>query len=81
MLLRLLLKVVDGDRGELHVGGAFTSGIAGLAGLTGVCEVELLVGMEDRLLVRWYTELGKRLLLGSVAYETRMRLELVTAVG
>lgn len=57
LLLRLLLEVVDGDRGELHVGGAFAGGISGLARLAGVCEVELLVGMEDRFLVRWYTEL------------------------
>lgn len=58
LLWWLLLEVVDGDRGELHVGGAFTGGISGLAGLAGVCEVELLVGMEDGFLVRWYTELG-----------------------
>lgn len=58
LLLGLLLKVVDGDRGKLHVGGAFAGGISGLAGLAGICEVELLVGMEDGFLVRWYTELG-----------------------
>lgn len=72
---------MDGNWGELHVGGAFTGGISGLTGLAGVGKVELLIRMEDRFLVRWYTQLGKRLLLGSVAYQTRMRLVLVAAVG
>lgn len=76
----MLLQMVDWNWRELHVGCSFAGGITGLSELAGVGEVELLVGMEDRFLVRGYAKLGKRLLLGIVAHETSMRLVLVTAV-
>lgn len=78
--LRVLLQVVDWNRGELHVGCSFPGGISGLSRLASVREVELLVRVEDRFLVRWYAELGKWLLLDATAHKTRMRLVLVTAV-
>lgn len=76
----MLLQMVDWNWRELHVGCPFAGGITGLSELAGVGEVELLVGMEDRFLVRGYAKLGKSLLLGIVAHETSMRLVLVTAV-
>lgn len=78
--LRVLLQVVNWNRGELHVGCSFSGGIPWLPMLAGVREVELLVRVEDRFLIRWYAELGKRLLLDAVAHKTRMRLVLVAAV-